>query len=53
MDLDAPLAKDWKFNLKYAYNYFNKYISIVPPKISCTTCHKIPISAIHSSHQTI
>jgi len=46
MDLDAPLAKDWKFNLKYAYNYFNKYISIVPPKISCTTCHKIPISAI-------
>jgi hypothetical protein len=46
MDLDALLAKDWKFNLKYAYNYFNKYISIVPPKISCTTCHKIPISAI-------
>lgn len=46
IDLDVPLAKDWKFNLKYAYNYFNKYISIVPPKISCTTCHKIPISAI-------
>ncbi|MFX0033710.1 MAG: FAD-binding oxidoreductase [Candidatus Hodarchaeota archaeon] len=46
MDLDAPLSKDWKFNLKYAYNYFNKYISVVPPKISCTTCHKIPISKI-------
>ncbi|MFX1587468.1 MAG: FAD-binding oxidoreductase [Promethearchaeota archaeon] len=46
MDLDAPLSKDWKFNLKYAYSYFNKYISIVPPKISCTTCHKIPISEI-------
>jgi hypothetical protein len=46
IDLDAPLAKDWEFNLKYAYNYFNKYISIAPPKISCTTCHKIPISAL-------
>ncbi|MFW9772427.1 MAG: FAD-binding oxidoreductase, partial [Candidatus Thorarchaeota archaeon] len=31
MDLDAPLSKDWKFNLKYVYNYFNKYISVVPP----------------------
>ncbi|MFX1415079.1 MAG: FAD-binding oxidoreductase [Promethearchaeota archaeon] len=46
MDLDVPLSKDWKFNLKYVYNYFNKYISVVPPKISCTTCHKIPISEI-------
>jgi hypothetical protein len=46
IDTSATLAKDWKFNLKYAYNYFNKFISIVPPKISCTTCHKIPISAI-------
>jgi len=46
IDLSQPLAKDWKFNLKFAYNYFNKYISIQPPKISCTTCHKIPISAI-------
>jgi len=46
VDLDVPLSKDWKFNLKYAYNYFNKYISVAPPKISCTTCHKVPISAI-------
>jgi hypothetical protein len=46
IDLDAPFSKDWKFNLKYAYNYFNKYISIAPPKVSCTTCHKIPISVI-------
>jgi len=44
IDTEARLSKDWKFELKYAYNYFNKYISIVPPKISCTTCHKIPIS---------
>ena len=46
IDLDAALSKDWRFNLKYAYNYFNKYISIAPPKISCTTCHKIPITKI-------
>jgi len=46
VDLDATLSRDWKFNLKYAYNYFNKYISVAPPKISCTTCHKVPISAI-------
>ena len=46
MDLDATLSRDWKFDLKYAYNYFNKYISVAPPKISCTTCHKVPISAI-------
>ena len=46
IDLSQPLAKDWKFNLEFAYNYFNKYISVAPPKISCTTCHKIPISAI-------
>lgn len=46
VDLDATHSRDWKFDLKYAYNYFNKYISIAPPKISCTTCHKVPISAI-------
>ncbi|MFX1328534.1 MAG: FAD-binding oxidoreductase [Promethearchaeota archaeon] len=46
IDLDAILSKDWQFNLKYAYNYFNKYISVAPPKISCTTCHKIPLSSI-------
>ena len=46
IDLNARLSKDWKFELEYAYHYFNKYISIVPPKISCTTCHKIPISSL-------
>jgi len=46
VDLDAIHSRDWKFDLKYAYNYFNKYISVAPPKISCTTCHKVPISAI-------
>ncbi|MFW9950382.1 MAG: FAD-binding oxidoreductase [Candidatus Thorarchaeota archaeon] len=46
IDPKAILSKDWQFNLEYAYHYFNKYISIAPPKISCTTCHKIPISAI-------
>jgi len=46
IDLSQPLSKDWEFNLKFAYNYFNQYISIQPPKISCTTCHKVPISSI-------
>ncbi|MFX0101523.1 MAG: FAD-binding oxidoreductase [Candidatus Hodarchaeota archaeon] len=46
IDLSEPLAKDWKFNLQFAFQYFNKYISIVPDTISCTTCHKIPISYI-------
>lgn len=46
IDLDSELAKDWKFNLKYAFNYFNAGISAAPPKISCTTCHKVAISAI-------
>ncbi|MHA1485736.1 MAG: FAD-binding oxidoreductase [Promethearchaeota archaeon] len=46
VDLDATHSRDWKFDLKYVYNYFNKYISVAPPKISCTTCHKVPISAI-------
>ena len=46
IDMDAELSKDWKFNLKYAFNYFNVGISTAPPKISCTTCHKVPISSI-------
>ncbi len=54
MDLDQPLAKDYPFNLKFAFNYFNQYISIMPEMISCTTCHKVPISfipeAVEHSH---
>ncbi len=46
IDLDAELSKDWKFNLNFSYTYFNKFISLAPPKISCVTCHKLPISEI-------
>jgi len=46
IDLAEPLTKDWRFTLEYAYHYFNRFISIVPDTISCTTCHKIPISFI-------
>ena len=46
LDTNAELAKDWVFNLKFSYTYFNKFISLAPPKISCTTCHKIPISTM-------
>ncbi|TFG04504.1 MAG: FAD-binding oxidoreductase [Promethearchaeota archaeon] len=49
IDLSLESSKDWKFTLQYAYNYFNKYISIQPPKVSCTTCHKVPISFLEDA----
>jgi FAD/FMN-containing dehydrogenase len=52
IDLDAQLSKDWDYNLKFSYTYFNKFISLAPPKISCVTCHKIPISAIAEKEQS-
>lgn len=52
IDLDEELSKDWDYNLKFSYTYFNKFISLVPPKISCVTCHKIPISAISEKEQS-
>jgi len=52
IDLDAELSKDWEYNLKFSYTYFNKFISLVSPKISCVTCHKIPISTIAEKEQS-
>jgi len=46
LDLKAEKAEDWKFTLTFSYKYFNKFVALAPPKISCTTCHKIPISAM-------
>lgn len=46
IDLNEKLAKNWKLNFKFPYSYFNKFVALAPPKISCTTCHKIPISVI-------
>ena len=46
IDTSLEESKDWKMNLKYPYNYFNDFIAILPPKISCTTCHKVPISTM-------
>ena len=40
---------DEEFKLESAFQYFNEYISISPGMISCTTCHKIPISSIPDS----
>ncbi|MHA1688262.1 MAG: FAD-binding oxidoreductase, partial [Promethearchaeota archaeon] len=51
IDLDEELSKDWKFNLNFSYSYFNKFISLAPPKISCVTCHKIPISELPEKEQ--
>ncbi|MFX1238326.1 MAG: FAD-binding oxidoreductase [Promethearchaeota archaeon] len=36
--------EEWSYDLKQTFNYFQRYISVAPPKVSCTTCHKIPIS---------
>jgi len=46
IDLNLELAKDWNFNFKFPYSYFNQFVTLAPGKISCTTCHKIPISVI-------
>ncbi|HME51477.1 MAG TPA: FAD-binding oxidoreductase [Candidatus Lokiarchaeia archaeon] len=46
IDLDEVPAKDWKFTLRFPYNYFNRYVSLLPSRISCTTCHKIPVSKV-------
>lgn len=55
IDADATPSDEWEFQLKFAFQYFNKYISIVPEMISCTTCHKLPISyipeAVELSHK--
>ena len=46
VNLETELSKDWKFTLRYGFNFFHMAISPAPPKISCTTCHKIPISTL-------
>ncbi|MFX0010682.1 MAG: hypothetical protein ACFE9R_10235, partial [Candidatus Hermodarchaeota archaeon] len=48
IDLSLDLSDQWKFDFKFPYNYFNKFISLAPGKISCTTCHKLPISMIEN-----
>ncbi|NHI91661.1 MAG: FAD-binding oxidoreductase [Candidatus Lokiarchaeota archaeon] len=48
IDTSLGLSKDTEFNLQFPYRYFNKFISLFPPKISCTTCHKLPISFMPS-----
>lgn len=46
VDLAMAHSTDWKFTLKEEFNFFQKYISTAPPKSSCTTCHKVPISKL-------
>jgi FAD/FMN-containing dehydrogenase len=36
----------WQYNLKASFNYFHNLISVAPPKVTCTTCHKVPISGL-------
>ncbi len=51
IDLDEFNTKKWHFDLNFAFQYFNRFISTVPDFISCTTCHKIPISFIKDGEQ--
>ncbi|TFF89423.1 MAG: FAD-binding oxidoreductase [Promethearchaeota archaeon] len=46
IDTSLEESKDWEMNLRFPYNYFNDFIAILPPKISCTTCHKVPIASM-------
>lgn len=46
MDTSLEETKDWKMNLQFVYNYFNKFVALVPGRISCTTCHKVPIASM-------
>jgi hypothetical protein len=51
IDTSYDLAKDWKMNLKFPYNYFNQFIALIPGRISCTTCHKVPIASMAEKKQ--
>lgn len=52
IDTSEELAKDFELKLSYTYNYFNQYISLQPPMISCTTCHKVPISILAKASES-
>ena len=43
---DMIIPAEWKYNLNANFHFFQSYISPAPPKISCTTCHKVPISNV-------
>lgn len=51
MDTSLEETKDWKMTLNFVYNYFNKFIALIPGKISCTTCHKVPIASMAEKKQ--
>ncbi len=43
---DQVEPKVWNYNLNTNFHFFQRYISMNPPSISCTTCHKVPISNV-------
>lgn len=42
--LEVP--EKWTYKMKNLFNYFHPLISVAPPKVTCTTCHKIPFSSM-------
>jgi FAD/FMN-containing dehydrogenase len=46
IDPSFEVAEKWDYNLKNAFHYFQPLISVAPPFITCTTCHKVPISGM-------
>jgi FAD/FMN-containing dehydrogenase len=45
-DPSIEVPEKWDYNLKGSFNYFQPLISVAPPFITCTTCHKVPISGM-------
>jgi FAD/FMN-containing dehydrogenase len=47
-EVDPSLERPntWQYNLKSSFNYFHNMISVAPPKVTCTTCHKVPMSGL-------
>jgi len=50
-DTSLEETKEWKMTLKFPYNYFNQFIALIPGRISCTTCHKVPIASMAEKKQ--
>ena len=45
-ELILKKQKEWGYNLKGNFHFFQATISPYPPRVSCATCHKVPISTI-------
>jgi hypothetical protein len=42
----AEVPEKYEYKMKNLFNYFHPLISVAPAKVTCTTCHKIPLSSM-------